>query len=1482
MDSDVENTERQFDGITISDKRPFKEVQNLRHESPTSIKPPRKDSHPSSSDGDHQVDEQVMFNKLVTRAKKLASHGQVERALEFNKRALRIHYTEKLAKRIKKMEAYLTQYGGGSSEEDDGTMEHLGEGFYLYREFYERIYMHQKEGLLWFWDLFRKKKGGILGDDMGLGKTIQVIGFLSGMFDMDKIKSVLIVMPVSVIPNWEKEFSKWAPGIRVTLYHGNSKREKERALAKVQRRNGVCLTSYGLVVTSSTQLTQKDGAEFVWDYVILDEGHKIKNPTKTTKGVHAIGARNRIILTGTPVQNNLRELWALFDFVHQGQLLGTARTFKMEYENPIIRSRERDATAGERRLGQEMAESLKKIIEPFFLRRTKAEVTDKKNKGGEETEDGKKHLTKMPSLGRKNDFVVWVFLKQTQLKIYEDFLALDSVKELLMTSKSPLVALTVLKKICDHPRLLSSRACAQLGLDGEEGLNTSNDTPSGMECAANKINHIDDEVLIGESGKLLVLVDLLDNLKSEGHRCLIFSQSRKMLDIIQKIVTNRGHKVMRLDGTVTQLCERDQRIQKFQGDSSFSVFLLTTQVGGVGLTLTAADRVVIYDPSWNPATDAQAVDRVFRIGQNKNVVVYRLITCGSVEEKIYRRQIFKDSITRQTTGNSKNPYRYFTKGELRELFTLDDSRFSKTQRQLQDMHGVDRRSDPSLDSHIAYLHALEIFGVSDHDLMFSQEHADDVDSDAEHDTKEVHSNDYILHRVQKAQELLQMESSLSSTLQERMGQYPRNCDVNNRAQRKSPTGFFQPKQYDQKPNRPKGSSDYDSDVPLPATVDLTVMDDDDDESPVEVLDSPVKVKVERSPVIQGQNGSDTSLIEILDSPVKVKSEHLPPVVKVEGSAVKTEVKVEGSAVEKAVKVEHTSMMDESKLQSDKGSDMYEADVSMTEDDESSPTKDFTRKDASPISDDTEYDSCEEELNAEADAAVNNHRSRLEDHLPNAKDALSNEIDHVIDRIDQNMSITLQPDSDDGAGKTSGLDCSQMNATCERLEDYLSSSDKETELSDDNDEGLTTTNKPEAQQLLKVKEELTSPKEFKYKKLTPMKKRPLVVEEHILISPEPASPLMELKAKRQRNHSKTASPAQFLSRTLMSCASDSPETPSSTSSSHSDRLEETFVEDSPACRKKLQESLQQADLPRIKALKSFHVVDSVENTPVVEDEEVDSRVESSICDDDIVRDSDKDTPVKKNRRRSVCKRNIVIESSDEEDEEQRSSSAELAEKSEMRLPESDSENDELPDLGDDVADDPRGPAAGRSAVGSTRTGDDSALSSGNGFSEVEEGDVEKSLLSEDEELEEGDVEKSLLSEDEELEEGDVEKSLLSEDEEAEAGPADDRDIEGSEEEEEDEVNSDDDDFIDDDEEEFEETGDEEEGSGSSEEEEDQDDLNDLSPQLRAQFDKFVQRGRTLYLEGQHEEALANVLQALEIHSDSALQAMALKMHQDIAS
>nr|XP_039265897.1 DNA excision repair protein ERCC-6-like isoform X4 [Styela clava] len=440
----------------------------------------------------------------------------------------------------------------------------------------------------------------------------------------------------------------------------------------------------------------------------------------------------------------------------QGTLLGTQKTFRNEYATPITKARERGASSAEIHLGNYMSESLRKIVDPYILRRTKSSVSvPKPNENGEESqsEAGNKLKPSFPKLKKKNDFVIWTYLSSVQEEIYRDFLGQDSIKELLASKRSPLVYLTILKKICDHPRLLPRRACHQLGLEANDSLHEDDfHTDKGKECAANRIDNISDQTLIEESGKLQFLLELLKRLREEGHRTLIFSLSRKMLNMIHRILLNNKFKVMRLDGTVSKLSERELRVKKFQQDSSYDVFLLTTQVGGVGLTLTAADRVVIYDPSWNPATDAQAVDRIYRIGQEKNVVVYRLITCGTVEEKIYRRQIFKDSIIKQSTGDNKDPYRYFTNHELKELFQLESTTESVTQRQLEDLHQQQRCLDPILEEHLAYLHTLPIFGVSDHDLMFSQD-PDDVDGDV----MEEHG-DVIRTKVAEAQNRVELEA----------------------------------------------------------------------------------------------------------------------------------------------------------------------------------------------------------------------------------------------------------------------------------------------------------------------------------------------------------------------------------------------------------------------------------------------------------------------------------------------------------------------------------------------------------------------------------------------------------------------------------------------------------------------------------------------------------------------------------------------------
>ncbi|XP_056448151.1 DNA excision repair protein ERCC-6-like [Gadus chalcogrammus] len=719
-------------------------------------------------------DKMDIYHSYIKDGKNAARQGDMSKALDFFKRAHKIHPSEKLKSRIQKIEELIAEQASESEDEEFVNIDNSG--LMLFRELHDKLYEHQIKGVSFMYSLHRDGlKGGILADDMGLGKTIQVIAFLSGMYDAELVKHTLLVLPTSLITNWTKEFAKWTPGMRVKEFHGTSKVERTRNLEKVQRRGGVVITTYQMLILNCQQIASYNGQEFKWDYMILDEAHKIKtSSTKTAKSAHAIPARNRVLLTGTPVQNNLREMWALFDFACQGALLGTSKTFKTEYENPITRAREKDATPGEKTLGLKMSQNLIAIIQPYFLRRTKADVQKKNSEKEKEqrskTENGdievseteKYNGTIMPELRRKNDLIIWTYLSDVQEDIYRQFLSLDHIKELLTTTRSPLAELNVIKKLCDHPRLLSAAAMAQLGLHDS--------TPENLQAKEEKgtshsLDGIPDDILIAESGKMVFLMELLERLKMEGHRTLVFAHFRKVLDILERLLGNRGFKTIRLDGTITKLDERERLISLFQNDKRYSVFLLTTQVGGVGITLTAANRVVIYDPSWNPATDAQAVDRAYRIGQTENVVIYRLITCGTVEEKIYRRQVFKDSIIRQTTGDKRNPFRYFSKQELKELFTLQETRSSSTQMQLQSLHSRHRRTDPVLDEHIAYLHSMEMFGISDHDLLFS---LDSNQNDDEEDPEDQEAQQYIEGRVRKAEVLMKAESELHMQLAENM------------------------------------------------------------------------------------------------------------------------------------------------------------------------------------------------------------------------------------------------------------------------------------------------------------------------------------------------------------------------------------------------------------------------------------------------------------------------------------------------------------------------------------------------------------------------------------------------------------------------------------------------------------------------------------------------------------------------------------------
>ncbi|KAG0625186.1 hypothetical protein M758_2G034400 [Ceratodon purpureus] len=583
----------------------------------------------------------------------------------------------------------------------------------------QMLYLHQRAGIEWFWSLHTKGMGGILGDDMGLGKTMQVAAFLAGLFRTRNIKCALIVAPKTLIAHWVKELKVVGLSRKTKDYSGTSVKAREGALEHVLQVGGILLTTYDMVRCNFKSLrgdfVGRDGYGdtsddiITWDYIILDEGHLVKNPnTQRAKSLREIPAAHRLILSGTPIQNHLQEMWVLFDFCCPN-LLGDRKEFKDKYERQILAGTDKNASDRQKRIGIAVAEELRQKFAPFFLRRLKSDVfPDSDNK-----EERK--------LSRKNDLIVWLPLSERQEKLYRAFLNSATAEETLTTGAKVLSAMTVMKKICDHPALLTKRAANDIA-EGMEGYLDTEDIQAAEAMTRSLAGMVEeDEGLGAPSCKIDFLMALLENLVAEGHRTLIFAQTKKMLNIIQDEVLDREWVFRRIDGTI-KAAEREQYVQEFQSDENIPLFLLTSQVGGLGLTLTGADRVVIVDPAWNPSTDNQSVDRAYRIGQKNNVVVYRLMTCGTIEEKIYRKQVFKGHLMKVAT-EKKNQMRYFSQGELGEMFKVPELGFrvSVTQQQLHKEHYSQHKIDEGLQGHIEFLEGLGIAGVSHHDLLFTKE-----------------------------------------------------------------------------------------------------------------------------------------------------------------------------------------------------------------------------------------------------------------------------------------------------------------------------------------------------------------------------------------------------------------------------------------------------------------------------------------------------------------------------------------------------------------------------------------------------------------------------------------------------------------------------------------------------------------------------------------------------------------------------------------
>nr|WP_256437905.1 DEAD/DEAH box helicase [Aquimarina sp. U1-2] len=458
---------------------------------------------------------------------------------------------------------------------------------------------YQKEGLNWLCFLDEYNFGGCLADDMGLGKTLQVITFLKHINTKNKPKRAhLVIVPTSLIFNWQEEIKKFCPSLHV-IVHTGSEREKDTGSFKEKL---VILTTYGIVMRDIQMLKNYD-----FHYIILDESQAIKNPnSQRYKAVRLLKAKNRLVLTGTPIENNTFDLYAQMSFANPG-LLGTMAHFKKAFSIPIDKDKDSN-----------VAKELKTLIHPFLLRRTKEQVAKE--------------------LPEKTEQILYCTMSESQQQVYDAYrnkyrnYLLGKIDEngLGKTKIYVLEGLTKLRQICDAPQLLK-----------------------------------EDEGYTSEAVKIKELLQHITE-KTGKHKILIFSQFVAMLNLLKKELDTQGILYEYLDGKTKN---RQERVANFQQNENIRLFLISLKAGGTGLNLTAADYVYIVDPWWNPAVEAQAIDRCYRIGQTKHVMAYKMICKGTIEEKIINYQARKKELSSDIIQTDESFVKSLSKASILELFS---------------------------------------------------------------------------------------------------------------------------------------------------------------------------------------------------------------------------------------------------------------------------------------------------------------------------------------------------------------------------------------------------------------------------------------------------------------------------------------------------------------------------------------------------------------------------------------------------------------------------------------------------------------------------------------------------------------------------------------------------------------------------------------------------------------------------------------------
>ncbi len=460
---------------------------------------------------------------------------------------------------------------------------------------------YQRDGLAWLGFLAEAGLGGILADDMGLGKTVQLLAHLLAEKQRGRLdRPALVLAPTSLVGNWRDEAARFAPALKVLVVHGPQRHGLHEAMA----RHDLVITTYPLLLRDHAQLAAQPFA-----VLVLDEAQAIKNArSRAARLVRELDARQRIAMTGTPLENHLGELWALFDAVEPG-LLGDDKHFTRFFRSPI-----------EKHADGERQARLNRRIAPLMLRRRKEDV-----------------LAELPP---KTEVVRRIELEGRQRELYETL------------------------RLAQHRRVLDEmrkRGLAQSGIVVLDAL-----LKLRQVCCDPRLVKLDRARKVSESAKLDSLLEMLDSLVAEGRRVLVFSQFAQMLALIEHALVERKlpHQTLTGDTPGTQRAALVKRFQQGQAP----LFLISLKAGGVGLNLTAADTVIHYDPWWNPAVEAQATDRAHRIGQDKPVFVYKLICAGTVEEKIQDLQQRKAELARAVLEGGSTQALRFDEGDISELF----------------------------------------------------------------------------------------------------------------------------------------------------------------------------------------------------------------------------------------------------------------------------------------------------------------------------------------------------------------------------------------------------------------------------------------------------------------------------------------------------------------------------------------------------------------------------------------------------------------------------------------------------------------------------------------------------------------------------------------------------------------------------------------------------------------------------------------------